>query len=164
MSSFLPQFFATLGATLGAFSLGNVLSWTATAVPGIKDEGKIELPSGTFKESMVVSIFMLGAAAVPAAAVLAFPRIGKKWFLICLALPFVAGWLVLLFASEDYWMLLLGRFLTGFSGGAFVLAAPAYSAEIAETKYRGTLGTMMQVMVTLGIFFINVNCALIGRS
>ena len=51
------------------------------------------------------------------------------------------------------------RFLTGFAGGAFVLAAPAYSAEIAETKYRGALGTVMQLMVTLGILFINVNCS-----
>ena len=39
-----------------------------------------------------------------------------------------------------------------------MLAAPAYSAEIAETKYRGALGTVMQLMVTLGILFINVNC------
>ena len=49
-------------------------------------------------------------------------------------------------------------FLTGFAGGAFVLAAPAYSSEIAETKYRGALGTVMQLMVTLGILFIQVNC------
>ena len=54
---------------------------------------------------------------------------------------------------------LLPRFLTGFAGGAFVLAAPAYSSEIAETKYRGALGTVMQLMVTLGILFINVNCS-----
>ena len=55
-------------------------------------------------------------------------------------------------------MLLIGRFITGFSGGAFVMAAPAYIAEIAETKYRGALGTCMQLMVTLGILFINLNC------
>ena len=30
----------------------------------------------------------------------------------------------------------LDRFITGFCGGMFVLAAPAYSAEIAETRYR----------------------------
>ena len=46
----------------------------------------------------------------------------------------------------------------GFAGGAFVLAAPAYSSEIAETRYRGILGTMMQLMVCLGILFINLNC------
>ena len=68
--------------------------------------------------------------------------------------------------------------ISGFSGGAFVMAAPAYIAEIAETKwvkarlkeflnrslqycllrYRGALGTCMQLMVTLGIFFVNLNC------
>ena len=48
--------------------------------------------------------------------------------------------------------------LLGFAGGAFVLAAPAYSSEIAETKYRGILGTMMQLMVCVGILFINLNC------
>jgi MFS family permease len=55
-------------------------------------------------------------------------------------------------------MLLAGRILTGFSGGAFVLAAPSYTAEIAEAKYRGALGVLMQLMMCFGILFINVNC------
>ena len=38
------------------------------------------------------------------------------------------------------------RFITGFCGGMFVLAAPAYSSEVAEAKYRGALGSLMQVM------------------
>ena len=55
---------------------------------------------------------------------------------------------VILLFADNYAMLLVGRFLTGavhnecsvfdnfsgFSGGAFVMAAPAYIAEIAETK------------------------------
>ena len=41
----------------------------------------------------------------------------------------------------------------------FLLAAPAYSAEIAETKYRGALGSLMQVMVCLGMLFVNINCS-----
>ena len=39
-----------------------------------------------------------------------------------------------------------------------MLAAPAYSAEIAETKYRGALGTVMCLQCGLGILFINLNC------
>ena len=39
------------------------------------------------------------------------------------------------------------RFITGFCGGMFVLAAPAYSSEVAEARYRGALGSIMQVMV-----------------
>ena len=60
--------------------------------------------------------------------------------------------------ASSPWTFILGRFLTGFAGGAFVLAAPAYSAEIAETKYRGALGTVMCLMCGLGILFINLNC------
>jgi predicted MFS family arabinose efflux permease len=87
-----------------------------------------------------------------------FPTIGKKWTLIALSVPFIGGWVVLVFANS-YGMLLAGRILTGFSGGAFVLAAPAYTAEIAEAKYRGALGALMQLMVCFGILFINVNCS-----
>ena len=89
---------------------------------------------------------------------ISFNFIGKKWSLILLSLPFISGWILLYFASSPI-AFIIGRFLTGFAGGAFVLAAPAYSAEIAETKYRGALGTVMQLMVTLGILFINVNCS-----
>jgi len=160
-ASLLPQLIPTLGATLGAFSLGNVLVWSASALNDIEDEGQLVL--NTSQQALVGSIFSIGAAVVPFVAALAFPRIGKKWFLISLALPFIAGWIVLLLAktgdvASHYWMLLLGRLLTGFAGGAFVLAAPAYVAEIAETKYRGTLGTLMQLMVTLGILFMNILC------
>ena len=89
---------------------------------------------------------------------LLFPKIGKKWTLISLSVPFIAGWLLLFFAHNVV-MILVGRFLTGFSGGAFVMAAPAYISEIAETKYRGSLSTMMQLMVNIGILFINLNCS-----
>jgi hypothetical protein len=74
-----------------------------------------------------------------------FPTIGKKWTLIALSVPFIGGWIVLLFANS-YGMLLAGRILTGFS------------AEIAEAKYRGALGVLMQLMMCFGILFINVNC------
>ena len=174
-------------ATFGAFSLGNVIAWPATAINGIKDEEDgIDIES---TEAWIVSIFMIGAAIVPwiacelrfqlseilklsLFAAFAFNFIGKKWSLVGLSIPFIGGWLLLVFATNSA-MLLIGRFITGstwtifmkflnsllgFAGGAFVLAAPAYSSEIAETKYRGILGTMMQLMVCVGILFINLNC------
>ena len=88
---------------------------------------------------------------------ISFKIIGKKWSLIALSLPFISGWILLCLASSPL-TFIIGRFLTGFAGGAFVLAAPAYSAEICETKYRGALGTVMCLMCGLGILFINLNC------
>ena len=39
--------------------------------------------------------------------------------------------------------------------GAFSLAAPVYISETAETSIRGALGSLMQLMITLGVFFVN---------
>ena len=85
------------------------------------------------------------------------PRYGKKVTMMVVSVPIFLGWLAIILAHHVA-LLYTGRFLTGFAGGAFVLAAPAYSAEICETKYRGALGTVMCLMCGLGILFINLNC------
>jgi len=154
-SSIVPQLIATFGATLGAFGLGTVVSWPSNALLQIREEDNIQL--STAQESLVSSIAFIGAVLVQVVGAFAFPIIGKKWSLIGLVFPFIGGWVLLLTAS-NYAMLLIGRFLTGFSGGSFVLAAPAYVADIAEPKYRGALGSTMQLMVNIGILFNNVNC------
>ena len=43
-------------------------------------------------------------------AAVGFPRIGKKWFLLALSLPFVAGWVILLFLDnyDDTMMMMIG--------------------------------------------------------
>ena len=56
------------------------------------------------------------------------------------------------------------RFITGFCGGMFVLAAPAYSSEIAEAKYRGALGSLMQVMVCLSMQYSTVQYSTVQHS
>ena len=52
-------------------------------------------------------------------------RVGKRWTMIILALPFIIGWLLIMLA-ENAAMLYAGRLLTGFFGGAFGLLAPSY--------------------------------------
>ena len=151
-----------------------MIAWTANSLQDTQIPADLgDLGSA---EAWVVSMFMIGAACVPWVAAVAFQLIGKKWTLIAVSVPFIAGWLLLLLAKNSA-MLLVGRFIiilnhklyfsismksfrfiTGFCGGMFVLAAPAFSSEIAETKYRGTLGSMMQLMIGIGILFINVNC------
>ena len=42
----------------------------------------------------------------------AFVFIGKKYLMVCLAVPFIAGWLML-FLAKNALLLLIGRFLTG---------------------------------------------------
>ena len=77
-----------------------------------------------------------------------------------MGVPFVLGWVLLLVPgaldmSTDaaIWMFYIGRFITGFAGGSYALAAPVYIGETSEASMRGALGSCMQLMVTVGILF-----------
>ena len=82
-------------------------------------------------------------------------RVGKKWTMIILSLPFIVGWILIMLA-ENTPMLYAGRLLTGFSGGAFGLLAPSYTFEISEPSIRGALGSLQQLIATLGVLFVTV--------
>jgi MFS family permease len=49
----------------------------------------------------------------------------------------------------------VGRFLTGLGGGGFALVPSIYISETAETSIRGSLGSIMPLMMTIGYAFIN---------
>lgn len=49
--------------------------------------------------------------------------------------------------------LYISRFLAGFSGGVAFVAVPIFIAEIAETRIRGLLGSMLVFSANFGIFF-----------
>jgi len=51
---------------------------------------------------------------------------------------------------------MVGRFILGIAGGAFAVAAPAYTSEIAESSIRGALGSYFQLMITFGILLVYI--------
>ncbi|XP_023336404.1 facilitated trehalose transporter Tret1 isoform X2 [Eurytemora carolleeae] len=142
----LPQIAATLGACAGAFSLGTVISWSAPALQ------QINLQEG--QEAQIAALIFIGAAIVPFFLDFTNERIGKKWSMMLLALPAILGWIMVGLGEYSIILFYIGRLMTGFAGGAFVIAAPAYTAETAEISIRGALGSMMQLMITIGILFM----------
>ncbi|KAJ6647473.1 Facilitated trehalose transporter Tret1, partial [Pseudolycoriella hygida] len=78
--------------------------------------------------------------------------IGRKWSLLLLTIPALVGWALILFAT-NFLMMVFGRISLGITvGGTFVIA-PVYIGEISQSEIRGTLGTMFQLLVTIGILF-----------
>ena len=71
----------------------------------------------------MASFFHIGCAVVGPCAALLTRQLGRKWTMVLLAFPFMAG-LSLIITANGEWMLDLGRFLFGFSGGVFDLLAP----------------------------------------
>ncbi|KMZ59427.1 putative Transporter [Zostera marina] len=76
--------------------------------------------------------------------------IGRKGSLMAAAIPNIIGWLVISFA-KDASFLYMGRLLEGFGVGVISYTVPVYIAEIAPQNMRGSLGSVNQLAVTIGI-------------
>ncbi|KAK1407491.1 hypothetical protein QVD17_39107 [Tagetes erecta] len=76
--------------------------------------------------------------------------IGRKGSLMIAAIPNIIGWLAISFAKDSSF-LYMGRLLEGFGVGIISYTVPVYIAEIAPQNMRGSLGSVNQLSVTIGI-------------
>ncbi|KAG6729658.1 hypothetical protein I3842_01G040700 [Carya illinoinensis] len=76
--------------------------------------------------------------------------IGRKGSLMIAAIPNIIGWLAISFA-RDASFLYMGRLLEGFGVGIISYTVPVYIAEIAPQNMRGSLGSVNQLSVTIGL-------------
>lgn len=144
----LPQYAAAVSVTLGAFALGNVLAWTSPA--GDELSHKFE----TSDWAWIGALMALGAAVAVIPIGYLIDKIGRKYTMLGLVLPFTGGWAFIAWAEDSVALYMVGRFITGMMGGAFSLTAPAYTSEISEKEIRGSLGSYFQLMLTVGILFV----------
>ncbi|CAG9794715.1 unnamed protein product [Diatraea saccharalis] len=77
-------------------------------------------------------------------------RIGRKYCILIGIIPKIVSALFLVFATK-IWMVFLGRALNGMSDAFIFIVVPMYASEIASTDVRGSLGTILQIMCSLGI-------------
>ncbi|MCZ4694633.1 MFS transporter [Ancylomarina euxinus] len=69
--------------------------------------------------------------------------------------------------APSFWFLVLARMVGGFGVGASLIIAPIYIAEIAPSKMRGTMVSLNQLNIVLGIsvaFFTNYMILQLGKS
>ena len=76
--------------------------------------------------------------------------IGRKKVILASAVIFAVG-AVWSGAAPSAMMLVFARFFLGIAIGVSSFAVPLYIAEISPTKSRGTLVSMFQLMITIGI-------------
>lgn len=140
-------------ATGGAFAAGTTLGWSAMISKKLTettDEYNFDISKDEF--GTLSSIVPLGAALVCLVIGVIIQAFGRKTTMLFLVLPFTVGWGLVTFATSVL-MITIGRFILGVSGGAFCVAAPTYTAEIAEARVRGTLGSYFQLMLAIGVVF-----------
>ncbi|KAH8294999.1 hypothetical protein KR018_005213 [Drosophila ironensis] len=173
------QYLAALIICLGAVSAGTALAWTSPVFPQITkaensttgnsttsnfSSGNSSIANATIANATttwVSSLLAIGAffGALPTGYIA--DTIGRRYTAMVMDVPFILAWLSISFAQSVGW-LYLGRFLIGVSTGSFCVVAPMYISEIAETSIRGTLGTLFQLLLTIGILFVYLVGSLIS--
>ena len=102
------------------------------------------------QQEWVVSSMMFGAAVGAIGSGWMNFRLGRKYSLMIGAILFVAGSLCSAFAPNVE-VLIVSRILLGLAVGIASYTAPIYLSEIAPEKIRGSMISMYQLMITIGI-------------
>ncbi|CAH1855825.1 sugar porter family MFS transporter [Convivina intestini] len=148
--------FGALGGLLFGFDTGII----SGASPLIEGDFQLSVEQTGFITSSVLIGSTIGAFTIGPLS----DRFGRKKLLIVSSWFFIAGSLLTAFAN-GFATMVIARIVLGLAVGAASALTPAYLAELAPAKHRGSLGTMFQLMITAGILLAYVsNLAFLGHN
>jgi len=146
MNSNKNLYFAIFVAVLGSLIFGMNMAAIAGAVPFVKEMfilGDVEL-------GLVVSILIVGCMIGAFSAGKISDKFGRKNTLILTSIFFLLSALGSGFAPSSV-ILMFARLIGGIAVGAVSVVIPTFISEISPAKTRGTLGTMNQLGIVIGI-------------
>ncbi|MDV8025210.1 sugar porter family MFS transporter [Rhodococcus sp. IEGM 1330] len=149
----------SVAAAVGGFLFGFDSSVINGAVDSIEDRFLL----GSFTTGVVVAIALIGCAVGAWFAGSLADRWGRKKVMLLGSALFVISSIGsgLAFSVPD---LMLWRVLGGLGIGIASVIAPAYIAEIAPAKWRGSLASLQQLAITIGIFAALLSDALLAGA
>ena len=153
---FLPSFLVSLVLSLQGLISGYGIGYSAPVQERMQISDRN--PYGIMSDNMFTifsSFFNLGAAAGALSTVFLSDLIGRKDTLIISQATWSLGFFMLGVYPNTY-LLIAGRIITGIGLGMSTSITPMYMGEIASAKYRGMLGTLFQLMITIGIMLVYV--------
>lgn len=101
-------------------------------------------------KSVIVAAVLGGSMFASLIAGFFADLLGRKLMMLISAVMFVAS-VAIIFTSQTYIPLLLGRILQGMSGGVIAVVVPLYLAECLRAVSRGKGTSIFQFMLTFGI-------------
>ncbi len=147
----------TVVATIGGFLFG----FDSGVINGTVDGLRQAFNSDNIGTGFNVASMLLGCAVGAFFAARLADRFGRRSLLIVAALCFlVSAWGSGVSGSSGQFVLF--RMLGGLAVGAASVLAPAYISEIAPARLRGTLTTIQQIAIIVGLFCAFVSNYLIA--
>ena len=135
-------FLGALGGLLYGYDMGVI----SGALLFIKDD----IPLNSFTEGLVVASMLVGAIFGSGASGPMSDRLGRRRVVFIIAIIYIVGALILALAPSMP-VLVIGRLIIGLAVGGSTAIVPVYLSEMAPTEQRGSLSSLNQLMITIGI-------------
>ncbi|MGW5522930.1 sugar porter family MFS transporter [Gordonia sp. NPDC003950] len=145
---------ATLGGLLFGYDTG--------VINGALEPMKTDLGLTAFTEGVVTSSLLFGAAFGALIGGRLSDAIGRRKSIMGLAVLFLAGTLICVFAP-GFGVMVVGRVVLGLAVGAASTVVPVYLAELAPYEIRGSLAGRNEVMIVVGQLAAFIVNAIIGN-
>ena len=149
----MPWGLYTVGG-LGGLLFGYDTGIISGAGPIIQNDWRLSAAQLGFITASVLIGSMVGALAIGSLA----DKYGRKKLFIIAALLFIAGGFFCMF-SQNFAEMSIARIVLGFAIGAASSLTPTYLVELADKDHRGSVASMFQLMITIGIevaYFANL--------
>lgn len=151
---FHEHVFRPFPAGLAYVSAGNTLGWSSPYIPRLmRNDSSIHITPDQSSWIASVPEFAVMVATVPAFYLLNVW--GRKRVLQIPPFLIVVAWIILYFANS-YAEIVVSRLLCGVALSIILMVGPMYTSEIAQDSIRGTLGTIFQIMINVGVLFVYV--------
>ena len=155
-----------LTVALGGFVWGFDATVISGAVPFIQKYFALTGERGDVLLGLAVSCLGWGVLGGTAVAGSFSDRFGRKRVLIATAVLFTLSALMSALTT-NFPLFVVSRIIGGIAVGGAILIAPVYIAEISPPKLRGSLVSLNQLMIVLGIsasFFSNYALLNVGEN
>lgn len=139
--------FLSLVAAIGGFLFG----FDSGVINGTVDALQLAFNSDAAGTGFNVASMLLGCAAGAFFAGTLADKFGRKPVMIATAIAFIISAWGSGIAGGSF-QFVMARIVGGFAVGAASILAPAYISEIAPAKIRGSLATLQQLMIVIGLF------------
>ncbi|KAK9372884.1 major facilitator superfamily domain-containing protein [Lipomyces chichibuensis] len=113
------------------------------------------IPMNANQIGLVNSIFSIGGLISATVAGRAADKFGRRGLTMINCISYIIG-PVIMSVSTNFYVLMLGRFISGLGSGASLIVIPMYLNEISPAAMTGMIGAMCQEFVNIGILSAQV--------